>query len=73
MRPTLMSSNPAASLILLFFSVSVSEALSLPVMASVTASSVVEEEEEESVQNEGNPDGIAARGDDEREKKGNFE
>lgn len=71
MRPTLMSSNPAVSLVL-FFSVSVSAALSFPVTASVTASSVVVGEEE-SVQNEGNPDGIGARGDDDREKKGNFE
>jgi len=64
MRPTLMSSSPAASLILLSAS-----PLAFPVMASaVTASSM---EEEESVRNEGeNPNEVC---DDERVKKGNLE
>lgn len=66
MRPTLMSSNPAASLILL----SASPLALLLVMASVVTASSVEAEEEESVRNGGYPDGF---GDDERVKNGNLE
>lgn len=63
MRPTLMSSSPAESLILLSAS-----PLAFPVMASVvTASSM---EEEESVRNEGDPNEFC---DDERVKNGNLE